>query len=146
MTDYETIHAGCVDSHTVPPGPGDVLFQLRIPIALIGPAADHLVLLETGTLLTVDANVACIRETALNHCCGVVRTSALRLGIAGILGLLVAQSPRPKCSSEPRIDDWITEHTLVSWRAHATPDHALESRLGWLDTASEAVRLFQGET
>lgn len=133
MTDYETFHASCLDTPTIPSGPGDLIVSLRLPLTLQGPSPDQTILLEAGAILLVDANVLRVGETAMTHLCGIVRISELRFAVAQMLDLIDHSAVRLRSQHEPQIDDWIAENTLFSWRTHTGTPCEPEMRQGWFN-------------
>lgn len=146
MTRYLTFHGACLDTHTIEPGPGDLVVTARQPMALLGHEPDHLGLLEAGAPLFVEARVACLRTAVLRHCFGIGEPSEFRAAIAERLDP-PANALEPRPLDARRINAWLSHYTVVSVRSYRA-GAARERRVGWLnrmDDAAAAAPFWQQE-
>lgn len=80
-----TFHLDCLRDEPPEPGPGKLVFILRLPLAVRGPAPGEITVMLEGEPLYVE-RVPCMRAALQAHLSGPLPQSAFRRGIIALLG------------------------------------------------------------
>lgn len=133
MPDYETYHVPCLLDLRLPSGPGDLIISLRETVVTTDGGSDHIVLLEAGTLLYVDAAAPSLVEAVQRHLWGTVDTSEFRMSLGLSLHLSDPETGATSVENEALISRWLSKSAVASIRVHDGPPPA-EIRCGWYNS------------
>lgn len=131
MRDYESYHLSCLLDLRLPSGPGDLIISLRETVITTDGGSDHIILLEVGTLLYVDAAAPSVVDAVRRHLLGTVNTSEFRLRLALSLHLTDPETGATTAENEALISRWLSKNAVASIRVHDGPPPTAETRYGW---------------
>ncbi|MBJ7484206.1 hypothetical protein [Brevundimonas sp.] len=131
MRDYETYHLSCLLDTRLPSGPGDLIISLRETVFTTEGGPDHIVLLEAGTLLYVEAAAPSLADAVKRHLFGTVKTSEFRMPLGLSLRLSDPETGAATVETEAMISRWLSKNTVASIRVHSRKPPAAETRYGW---------------
>lgn len=135
MRDYDFYHLSCLLDLRLPSGPGDLIISLRETVFTTDGGSDHIILLEAGTLLYVDAAAPSVADAVERHLFGTVNTSEFRLRLALSLHLTDPETGATTTENEALISGWLSKNAVASIRVHNRTPPASETRSGWYNSA-----------
>jgi len=131
MSDYETYHLSCLLDLRLRAGPGDLIISLRETVFATEGGPDHIVLLEAGALLYVEAGAPSLADAVQRHLFGTVNTSEFRMPLGLSLRLSDPETGASTDETEALISRWLSKNTVASIRVHGRKPPAAETRYGW---------------
>lgn len=132
MRDYETYHLSCLLDPRIPAGPGDLIISLRETVFTADGGPDHIILLEAGARLYVEAGASSLAESVRRHMFGTVNTSQFRKPLG--LSLQLSDAGTTTVENEALISRWLSKNTVASIRIHGRKPPAVETRYGWYNS------------
>lgn len=134
MRDYETYHLSCLLDLRIPAGPGDLIISLRETVFTADGGPDHIILLEAGARLYVEAGAPSLAESVRRHMFGTVTTSQFRMRLGLSLHLSDPETGATTVENEALISRWLAKNAVASIRVHARKPPAAETRYGWYNS------------
>lgn len=134
MRAYDSYHLSCLRDLRLPSGPGDLIISLRETVFTTDGGPDHIILLEAGTLLYVDAAAPSVADAAQRHLFGTVNTSEFRIRLGLSLHLSDPETGATTVENEALISRWLSKNTVASIRVHDRKPPAVETRYGWYNS------------
>lgn len=134
MRDYETYHLSCLLDLRIPAGPGELIISLRETVFTTDGGPDHIILLEAGARLYVEAGAPSLAESVLRHMFGTVNTSQFRIPLGLSPQLSDAETGTTTVENEALISRWLSKNTVGSIRIHGHKPPAVETRYGWYNS------------